>query len=133
MRFRFAVLFLVVGPLARAAEPPWVGPMKEVRGRFSGTPGTLATFGDSITFSMAFWAPLGGEPKKMPEVMAVAHKRVKEYLKPECWTAWRGPRHGNDGSMTIRWAHENVDNWLKTLNPEAVVILFGTNDLGQLD
>ncbi len=35
--------------------------------------------------------------------------------------------------MTIRWAHDNVDNWLKKLNPEVVVIMFGTNDLGQLD
>jgi hypothetical protein len=132
MPYRLSVLFLIIGALARAAEPPWVGPMKEVRSRFTGTPGTLATFGDSITVSMAFWAPLGGEPKRMPEAMTAAHKRVKEYLKPECWTAWRGPQYGNNGAMTIRWAHENVDTWLKRVNPEAAVIMFGTNDLGQL-
>jgi lysophospholipase L1-like esterase len=35
--------------------------------------------------------------------------------------------------MTIRWAHDNVDKWLKEHNPETAVIMFGTNDLGQLD
>ena len=35
--------------------------------------------------------------------------------------------------MTIRWAHENVDGWLKAHNPEAAVIMFGTNDLGELE
>src|SRR5262249_51226064 len=39
----------------------------------------------------------------------------------------------NNGSMTIRWADENVDRWLGKLNPEAALIMFGTNDLGQLD
>src|SRR5437763_12216668 len=34
--------------------------------------------------------------------------------------------------MTIRWADENVDRWLKKLNPECAVLMFGTNDLGQL-
>jgi lysophospholipase L1-like esterase len=34
--------------------------------------------------------------------------------------------------MTIRWVHENVDRWLKDHNPEATVIMFGTNDLGAL-
>src|SRR5256885_12046991 len=33
------------------------------------------------------------------------------------------------GRMTIRWAHDNVDAWLKKLNPEAALIMFGTNDL----
>src|SRR5262249_53127804 len=96
------------------------------------TPGTFATFGDSITISMAFWAPLRGEPRNMPEEMARAHALVKAYMKPECWTGWKGPGHGNKGSMTIRWAHEHVGKWLKTDNPEVAVIMFGTNDLGQL-
>jgi lysophospholipase L1-like esterase len=35
--------------------------------------------------------------------------------------------------MTIRWADENIDKWLKKLNPETALIMFGTNDLGQVD
>src|SRR5205823_1623642 len=46
---------------------------------------------------------------------------------------WKGPRHGNTGSMTIRWAHDNVARWLRDHNPECAVILFGTNDLGALE
>jgi lysophospholipase L1-like esterase len=131
----FAVLLSLAAAagLCRAAEEPaWVGPMKKVHAGFTGKPGTLALFGDSITVSLAFWAPLQGEPRNMPPDMAAAHALVKKYLRPECWSRWRGPKYGNNGSMTIRWADENVGRWLKDLNPEAAVILFGTNDLGQL-
>ena len=136
------VLYALLAPLFAQlawAEPPakdapaWVEPMKEVRADFTGTPGTLATFGDSITVSLAFWAPLRGEPQNMPENMSAAHKLVKEYLRPECWAEWRGPTFGNNGRMTIRWAHENAATWLKEHNPEAAVIMFGTNDLGELE
>ena len=33
--------------------------MKKVHARFRGTEGYVAQFGDSITYSMAFWSPLG--------------------------------------------------------------------------
>jgi hypothetical protein len=129
-------LFSAAGALADPPTndaPAWALPMKAVRSRFTGTPGTLAIFGDSITISMAFWAPLRGDPKNMPDEMAAAHKLVKAYMRPECWAEWRGPKFGNNGSMTIRWAHENAAKWLKDHNPEAAVIMFGTNDLGALE
>jgi hypothetical protein len=129
-----ALLAAVATPAARAEKaPPWVGPMKKVHARFTGTPGTFATFGDSITVTMAFWAPLEGEPKKVPPEMARALALVKGHMRPECWAKWKGADHGNTGSMTIRWAFDNVDGWLKAHNPEVAVILFGTNDLGQLE
>lgn len=127
----FAALPAAAVPAEDAA--PWAAPMKQVHARFTGTPGTLALFGDSITVSLAFWAPLRGQPKNMPADMTADHALVKAYLKPECWDKWRGPKYGNNGSMTIRWAHDNIDRWLKDLNPEVAVILFGTNDLGALD
>ena len=132
----FAVFFC---PLSRTGatraqeNPTWVEPMKQVHARFTGTPGTLALFGDSITVSMAFWAPLRGQPQGMSPEIAAAHERVREYISPECWTEWRGPDYGNQGRMTIRWAHENVDTWLAKLKPEAAVIMFGSNDLGELE
>jgi len=129
-----AAMFVAVPPVSAAEDAlPWVAPMKKVRERFKGTPGTLALFGDSITVSMAFWAPLQGEPKDMPDDMAKAHALVKEYIKPECWNKWRGSKYGNEGSTTIRWAHDNIDKWLKDHNPEVAVIMFGTNDLGALE
>jgi len=82
---------------------------------------------------MAFWAPLAYEPREMSPEMARAVKSVKSYMKPDCWRNWKGPKFGNDGSMTIRWAHDNIDRWLKDLNPEVAVIMFGSNDVGQMD
>jgi lysophospholipase L1-like esterase len=137
---RFLLLALIAtlpcSPTASSAaekEPAWVAAMKKVHDRFTGKPGTLAAFGDSITVTMAFWAPLRGEPRGMPDNMAAALALVKEYMKPECWAAWKGAEYGSTGSMTVRWPHEHVAKWLKDHNPEVAVILFGTNDLGQLD
>jgi lysophospholipase L1-like esterase len=131
------VLLLPVSRL-RADDKPkdadyWVEPMKKVHDRFKGDKGTFAHFGDSITVSMAFWSPLAGEPKKMSKEMAKSHALVKKYLKPDCWNKWKGADYGNEGSMTIRWADENVAKWLKKLNPEVILLMFGTNDLGQLE
>jgi lysophospholipase L1-like esterase len=112
--------------------PSWVEPMKKVHARFTGTRGTLAQFGDSITVTMAYWSPLAYGPKNMPPEMARALEVVKKYLKPECWAKWKGPGYGNNGSMTIRWAYDNIDKWLQKLNPETALIMFGTNDLGQV-
>jgi lysophospholipase L1-like esterase len=114
------------------AAPDWVGPMRKVHARFTGTPGTLAQFGDSITVTMAYWAPLAHGPKNMPPDMARAYEVVKKHMKPECWAKWKGPAYGSNGSMTIRWAHDNLDKWLKKLNPETALIMFGTNDIGQV-
>ncbi len=133
---RAGLLILLAGSLAAAcaADEPsaWVEPMRGVHARFTGTPGTLALFGDSITVSLAFWAPLRGEPQGMSDALAAAHARVKAHQQPQCWSEWRGPEHGNNGRMTIRWADQNVAAWLKKLNPEVAVILFGTNDLSEL-
>ena len=46
-------LFVLASPV-RAADPEWVEPMKKVHAKFSGTPGTFALFGDSITVSLGF-------------------------------------------------------------------------------
>ncbi len=135
IRSRTLLLFvtLLFTPAARADDPDWVAPMKKVHAKFTGTPGTFAQFGDSITVTMAFWAPLSYEPKGMDDATAKALKRVKGYQKSECWDKWKGAAYGSEGGMTIRWAHDNAEKWLKKLNPEVVLLMFGTNDLGQLD
>jgi lysophospholipase L1-like esterase len=53
-------------------------------------------------------------------------------MRPEGWGRGRGAKFGNEGGTTIRWAHDNVATWLKEMNPEVAIILFGTNDLGAL-
>jgi lysophospholipase L1-like esterase len=130
--------FFTFSPPARAEapkpakQPAWAEPMRQVHARFTGTPGTFAHFGDSITVSMAFWASLRWEAKGMDAETDKDYDLVKKYMKPECWNQWKGPDYGNEGSMTIRWAHGNVDRWLRKLNPEVVLIMFGSNDVGQV-
>jgi len=119
-------------PARTETKPYWVEPMRKVHARFTGRKGTFAHFGDSITISMAFWASLKWSHRNMDKPTQAAFDLVKAYMKDECWTKWKGPAYGNTGMMTIRWAHANVDKWLKRLNPEVALIMFGTNDLHAL-
>ena len=128
---------LLAGPALAAAGPEadakyWVEPMKKVHAKFSGDPGTFAQFGDSITVSMAFWASLFWDHKNLDAAAQADFDLVKGRMKEACWREWKGPEFGSEGQKTIRWALENVEKWLKKLNPEAAVIMFGTNDLGQV-
>jgi lysophospholipase L1-like esterase len=125
----------VLAPTVRAADdlPAWVKPMKEAHAKFTGKPGTLALFGDSITVSKAFWAPLGYEPKDLPADVAKSLEVVKKHMLAECWDKWRGGGYGNESGQTTKWAEDNIDGWLKKHNPECAVIMFGTNDLTRTD
>jgi hypothetical protein len=118
---------------SKPASSTWAAAMRDVQSRFNGRKGTVAHFGDSITVSMAYWAPLADAPTKMDAEAARAHATVKSYSRPECWREWKGPEFGSDGGKTIRWALENVDRWLASLNPEVAVIMFGSNDVDQLE
>ncbi len=51
----------------------------------------------------------------------------------DCWGKWRGGDYGNESGQTATWAANNIDAWLKKLNPECAVILFGTNDVTKSD
>jgi len=116
--------------LAGKDEPYWVEPMKKVHAKFTGTKGTFAHFGDSITVSMAFWASMKWSHKNMDKETQAAFDLVKGYMKDDCWHKWKGSRFGNTGMMKMSWCMKNCQKWLKSLNPEVVLIMFGTNDLG---
>src|SRR5262245_48429004 len=118
---------------AAQAEPKWAPHARAIHRSFTGSPGTLALFGDSITESRAFWAPLAEERKPAPPVIEDAFARVKARLRPECWSEWRGEAYGNLSATTIGWARRNVERWLETLNPEVALIMFGSNDLPDRD
>jgi len=129
-----AVPCACVAAEAQTAGPDdaWVTPMKTVHQKFKGERGTYAQFGDSITVSRAFWFGLQYARKNASPEMNKAFELVKDYMFEDCWD-WRGPQYGNEGQMTIRWAHQNVDKWLKDLNPEVALMMFGTNDVGSLE
>jgi lysophospholipase L1-like esterase len=134
--FLAAVLIAILSAANTGAETPKdageaakVEAMRAVHARFKGKPGTLALFGDSITETLAFWAPLLYDPKGMSPEMTRARDLVIGHMKKECWRDWRGPEFGNQGRQTIDWADGNAAAWLKKLDPEVVVLMFGTNDL----
>lgn len=114
------------------SDDAWVASMKTVHEKFKGQRGTFAQFGDSITVSRAFWFGLQYAPKNTSPQMARALGLVKGYMLEDCWD-WKGPEFGSQGRMTIRWAHQNVGNWLDDLNHEVTLMMFGTNDLSSLD
>jgi hypothetical protein len=97
------------GAQGAAAEPKWARNARVIHGSFTGSPGTLALFGDSITESRAFWSPLAEERKPAPPEIEEAFARVKARLRPECWSEWRGEAYGNASMTTVAWARQNVD------------------------
>jgi len=110
----------------------WVPAMKKVHEKFTGERGVFAEFGDSITCSRAFWFTMRYHAEKGSPEMVRAYGIVNKHMLADCWDR-KGPQHGNQGRMTIRWAHQNVDAWLKKLDPEVANIMFGTNDLNALE
>ncbi|MDP6544974.1 MAG: GDSL-type esterase/lipase family protein [Phycisphaerae bacterium] len=123
--------FLLQSPLAGAAEQPaWAAAMKKTHANFKGKPGSFAHFGDSITYSMAFWSSLQWKPAKALDGLEQSRQRVMKYMLKDCWRGWKGAAYGNYSGKTVAWANSNADRWLAKLNPEVVLIMFGTNDLG---
>lgn len=126
------------------ADPYWVEPMTQVHANFQGTRGTIARFGDSITYSGAFFKPLQYNfTNTSPEEQA-ALDWLKAYLLPACWTwqddavaASNGCYSGTMSSWPLQTDQappaRNIDTWLNKLQPELAVVMWGTNDLGPLD
>ncbi len=141
---RLAIVFLgllaYLQPVSRGAQLSrnqellaWRANLVKVHAHFTGRKGTVAEFGDSISDTMAFWAPLEAAPRTGTPTTNRAYETVKAYQLPECWRDWKGPEYGNQSGQTTQWALEHIDAWLKRLNPEVAVVLFGTNDLRSID
>jgi hypothetical protein len=126
----------IVAERALPAEGYWIEPMRTIHQRFEGTPGTLAQYGDSITVTMAYLAPLAWgekmEPKNCPPEMREKVDLVQGYANRKLWVDWKGGEWGNTGMMMSDWLINNIDGWQQKMKPEAAVILFGTNDLGRI-
>jgi len=114
-----------------AQTPDWVGPMRKVHARFSGDPGVFAQFGDSITDSRAFWFSLKWKRDNASEEMLADFELVRGHMLDDCWDR-KGAGYGNQSGQTIRWASKNLDHWLRQWNPEAAILMFGTNDLNDV-
>lgn len=123
-----------VGPaVASAAEPPyWVHAMKAVHASFKGSSGYVAQFGDSITYSMAFWTPIGwDEPDNYLATDDGLPKRPKEKRWRDSLKGFRakGPEHGNYSGWRVGDVLGAIDAVLKREQPEAALIMVGSNDI----
>jgi lysophospholipase L1-like esterase len=128
-----AAVVLAAGGL-RAAEPDWVAAMREIHAGFQGTAGYVAQFGDSITYSMAFWKPFGWSD---PDVYLPDDGLPKRPVERR----WRDTilGAGNEGKEAIAgnysgWTAADlvaaVPGVLERNKPEAAIIMIGTNDSG---
>jgi lysophospholipase L1-like esterase len=133
-RIALGLTLLLATATAQPAEtqkPGWVEPMRKVHARFSGEPGTFAQFGDSITDSRAFWTSLKWKRDNASQKMLADFELVRGHMLDDCWDR-KGAVYGNQSGQTIRWASKNLDNWLRQWNPEAAILMFGTNDLNNV-
>jgi hypothetical protein len=117
--------------LPTGPAPDWVAAMKQVHAKFDGKPGFFAQYGDSITNSRAFWFSLKFKRENAPPAMVRAFEIVNGHMNDACWDL-KGAENGNQGGQTIRWGEKNLDSWLKKQNPEAAIVMFGTNDLNSV-
>ncbi|MCG3180390.1 MAG: hypothetical protein BIFFINMI_02750 [Phycisphaerae bacterium] len=125
----FMLASIVATPALRAADPDWVAPMRRVHAECKGDKGVLVHIGDSITDSMAYFAPLQYVNKSsLPADVAAALDAVNGRMKRECYR-WKGPDKGNQGGQTAGWGLKNVDRWIAALKPEVAVVMFGSNDI----
>lgn len=132
LRIAMVPVVLATCSLGRADEPAWVEPMQRVHAGFEGTSGYVAQFGDSITYSMAFWSPIDwDEPQQYlpgddPLPATPAGTRWRDAIDGE---RNKGPEHGNYSGWTVKDLLAAVDGVLERQEPEIALIMIGTNDI----
>ncbi len=131
--FLLGLTLAMPGSFSTAADlPSWVGPMKAVHAKFDGKPGYVAQFGDSITYSMAFWSPIGWDEvdKYLAEDDGLPKRpsdgRWRDVLRG---MKAKGPAQGNYSGWRVGNVLAAMDNVLKREKPEAAIIMVGTNDI----
>lgn len=113
-------------------KPEWVEPMRAVHAGFEGEKGYVAQFGDSMTYTMAFWDPLiRSDPSKYLTVddgLPLRPNR-KQWSDVILGTHDKGPEHGNFSGWTSDQVLIAVEKVLTTRKPEVAIILAGSNDI----
>ncbi len=90
-----AAIVLQAGVAVGAEVPAWAPAMKEVHANFKGKPGTFAHFGDSITYSLAFWSSLQWRPGQADSEFEASRQWVLKYMHKDCWRGWKGAKYGS--------------------------------------
>jgi len=126
------VAVLTASTLAFAADKPdWVGPMKRVNAGFKGTPGYVAQFGDSITYSMAFWTPVGWDEADKYLTKDDGYPKRPGLRWRDTFFGFRakGGGEGNYSGWKVDRLLGAVGPVLERQKPEAAIIMIGTNDI----
>ena len=113
-------------------SPEILAAMRKVHWRFKGQPGYVAQFGDSITYSMAFWSAMGwDEPQRyltrddgLPK--RPGKMRWRDYFKG---TRDKGPKHANYSGWQVGQLLKSMDAVIERDKPESAIIMIGTNDV----
>lgn len=109
--------------------PAWVPAMRQVAATGSGEAGVLLNVGDSISYSMAYFAPLQWiDRETAPCEVFAAETTLNAFINPACYR-WKGPEHGNASGKTAAWGLQHLDHWIETHRPQLAVVMFGTNDI----
>jgi len=128
-------------PAAPRLTAEVVDELKRVHARFHGTPGTVARWGDQLTATPEFFAPLREPHRNVDEPTAALLRGLQGRLARGCWD-WQAEDDapGLGPGQRTSWAlqkgpsgRRRIDEWLAAQQPEVVVILWGTNDLGAVD
>jgi lysophospholipase L1-like esterase len=126
-----AGLAVMLGGACYGAEEAWGPAMREVHAGFQGTAGYVAQFGDSITYSMAFWKPFSwSDPDEYLPEDGLPKRPVRR---------WRDTilGAGNEGKEAVAgnytaWRAADllaaVPGALARNKPEAAIVMIGTND-----
>lgn len=133
LRSALCLTVLAFAAASLAAEKPyWVEPMKAAHAGFHGQAGYVAQFGDSITYSMAFWTPIGwDEPDTYLTEDDGLPKRPKEQRWHNTLQGFRakGGEQGNYSGWRVGDVLGVIDAVLRRERPAAAIIMIGTNDI----
>jgi hypothetical protein len=109
-------------------DDDWVEPMRAVHQNFSGRPGDIGLFGDSITYGHQFYTPLFANGYTADLKTLWDLRRFKETIPLEV-ADWKTPIHGNQSGWRITNGLPKLAEVLRRDNPEIAFVMFGTNDL----
>ncbi len=130
----FCMILMPLTVLSTISDPApeWVKHMRTVHAGFEGEVSYVAQFGDSITYSMAFWSPMGwSDPSKyLTGVDGLPHtpsgKRWRDVIKG---VKDKGSKHGNYSGWTSGQVRKAVEKILPKRKPEIAIIMVGSNDI----
>ncbi len=117
---------------ASGGVPDWVEPMRQVHAGFQGTPGYVAQFGDSITYSMAFWSTMSWT---YPDHYLIGNDGLPKTPPGRRWrdillgARDKGPKFANYSGWRVGQLLRAMDDVLEREKPEIAMIMIGSNDV----